>query len=299
MNKLIIVPKVVIYQNFLDNTSEVFSMIKDSEGNFKEGNVMGQWGEWAALWKGKSCKVKHDLYELKDSDDDLIISQKNIINQIYKTFDIVVHDYVSMFKDDEGWYSFIKSWDIDNEPWKKGSYFDFLKYNLDQPEEMAKEPLAMNYHMDYNAQDSESPLDKLAITVTMYVNDNYEGGEISIYDPISKKVYSYKPKAGDITVFPSGMDYFHGVLPFSGNDRYLIRTFMEYRPEGTEYWFKKVEEYGYEKWIGMEKERLSQGRIDGVNLRNIVAPGKDPRNLRLQSIYLDEDPIYIDGTKNV
>jgi len=288
-----------VYNNQLKSSKNIFDIIKESEIKVLEGDLIGEWVPWAALWKGRSAKAKNVYQEINDSDSEIIVRQKNAINEIHESFVDAVTDYIDMFKDMDGWYSFIKTWDITKDPWFIANNLDFLKYNLEQPEEMANEPLAMNYHIDYNSQDADSPFEKLAITVTMYVNDDYEGGEISIYDPVDKKLYCYKPKAGDITVFPSGMDYFHGVLPFNGGDRYLIRTFMEYKPEGTDFWFDNVKKYGHEKWIGMEKERLSQGRLNGVNLRNIVAPGKQPVNLRLQTIYLEEEPIYIDGSKNV
>lgn len=59
----------------------------------------------------------------------------------------------------------------------------------------------------------------LEYSTVIYLNDDYEGGEI--YFP--KLSYIYKPKAGDIILFPCSTDeYLHGVLPVRGSNRYTI-----------------------------------------------------------------------------
>jgi 2OG-Fe(II) oxygenase superfamily len=298
MNKLIIAPRIVVYKTSDLDVQSILSMAKYSENHFEDNGLMGKWGDWAALWKGKSAKANNKFYKIDESDNDVTISQKQTFNKMRELYNNAICDYVEMFKDMDGWFSFIENWDLDGDYWKRAPYFDFLKYDVDQPDDLPDHPLAMNYHTDYNKQDEGSPIDKLVITATMYLNDDYEGGEISIYDPVSKSAYNYKPKAGDITVFPSGMDYFHGVLPFSGEDRYLIRTFMEYIPKPSDAWIKGVEEYGREKWEAMHHEMLSEGRKNGFNLRNVIMKGQQPSNTRFETIYLDKEPVYIDGRKD-
>lgn len=91
----------------------------------------------------------------------------------------------------------------------------------------AKEVVAMNNnisvikvggHMSEH-HDEES---KNAYGVVIYVNDNYEGGEL-VYTNIG---LSLKPKAGMMLVHPASEYFSHKVNTVSGNDRYVITTFI-------------------------------------------------------------------------
>ena len=55
---------------------------------------------------------------------------------------------------------------------------------------------------------------------------NYDGGEICFYNKNDSKIYQYKPSPGDITVFPSGKPFYHGVNKISKNNRYHLRNFI-------------------------------------------------------------------------
>lgn len=68
-------------------------------------------------------------------------------------------------------------------------------------------------------KDNHSGYEFLEYSTVIYLNDDYEGGEI--YFP--KLSYIYKPKAGDIVLFPCSTDeYLHGVQPVRGSNRYTI-----------------------------------------------------------------------------
>jgi len=64
------------------------------------------------------------------------------------------------------------------------------------------------------------------ITCVVYLNDDYEGGEI--YFPFFDVVK--KPTAGDILMYPGSWKYLHGVHPVSGN-RYAIVIWFHTSPE--------------------------------------------------------------------
>jgi len=121
--------------------------------------------------------------------------------------------------------------------------------------------LTMNYHTDFVADDAESPGDKFGITAVIYPNDDYEGGEISFRvispeETVAKEV-SYKPKAGDIVVFPSGHPYYHGVRRISGGPKYIIRLYWMYNFEGTEDWHNLKEKYG-DEFEELERDRRNR-----------------------------------------
>jgi hypothetical protein len=62
------------------------------------------------------------------------------------------------------------------------------------------------------------------VSAIVYFNDNYEGGEIEFpnFDVI------YKPKAGDILVFPSIFTYNHNVKEITSGTRYAAVNWFSY-----------------------------------------------------------------------
>lgn len=123
--------------------------------------------------------------------------------------------------------------------------------------------LTMNYHSDYMPEDGESPGNKFGITAVLYPNDDYEGGEIAfkaVQEDGSIKEFSYKPKAGDLVVFPSGYPYFHGVKRIYGAPKYITRLYWMYYFEGTDTWRELKEKYG-DAFEQMELDRRSRRDI--------------------------------------
>ncbi len=105
--------------------------------------------------------------------------------------------------------------------------FSLAKYN---------ETSGMNYHTDFQQDRGHFPGEKFHTTCLFYLNDNYEGGEISfaiLNDTHSEVVeyFDYKPKAGDVVVFPSTEPFFHGVKPVLQGSKYIIRTYWQYEKE--------------------------------------------------------------------
>lgn len=99
----------------------------------------------------------------------------------------------------------------------------------------------MSFHTDYMVDRSHEEGHKFAITTTMYINDDYEHGAIVFR--INGKTFSYKPKAGDVLVFPSGhplllmegeTPLMHAVeaIPYGGPDRYMVRMFHQIYSKG-------------------------------------------------------------------
>jgi hypothetical protein len=118
----------------------------------------------------------------------------------------------------------------------------------------------MNYHTDFVQAEKEVPGNKFGITTTFYLNDDYEDGEICF--KINDEFISYKPKKGDVIVFPSRPPYYHGVKKAFGNDRYMIRSFWQYKYEGSKEWLDNQKKYGKDLWAQMEKERIKEEAFD-------------------------------------
>lgn len=62
-----------------------------------------------------------------------------------------------------------------------------------------------------------------AISAIIYWNDDFEGGELLF--PLQD--WKYKPRAGDMVIFPSTNKYYHHIQPTSGTFRYT-----------TPYWYR-------------------------------------------------------------
>ena len=62
------------------------------------------------------------------------------------------------------------------------------------------------------------------LTWTLYLNDNFEAGETEFL----YQQYRYKPKQGDVVIFPAGFTHTHrGNPPINGN-KYIVTGWMEY-----------------------------------------------------------------------
>ncbi len=76
----------------------------------------------------------------------------------------------------------------------------------------------MPAHFDDSPENTKN---KTHYGLVLYLNDNYDGGEI--YYP--KLNIEYKPKSGDIIIHPGTEEYMHGVRDISNGTRYAITTF--------------------------------------------------------------------------
>jgi len=73
----------------------------------------------------------------------------------------------------------------------------------------------MGPHIDWNEQNYD-----IAYTIVVYLNDDYEGGELYFVDPsIDLKL---KPKAGSIVMFPSNLPYLHQSCEITKGRKMLI-----------------------------------------------------------------------------
>lgn len=84
-------------------------------------------------------------------------------------------------------------------------------------------PRALNQHQDRWVTRGEQI--NPDISLSMYLTDDYEGGELS-FSTFGKKI---KPSAGDIVVFNSNI--LHGTEPYLGGRRMTIQCFL-FKKEG-------------------------------------------------------------------
>lgn len=124
--------------------------------------------------------------------------------------------------------------------------------------------VTMNPHTDYQQDMKEAPGYQPHITGVLYPNDDYEGGEIffrKFSDTWDDKTFekpefelTYKPKAGDLVIFPSTHPFYHGVMNVKKSPKYIYRLYWRVWQEATELYKSLSEKYGSE-WESLESDR--------------------------------------------
>jgi hypothetical protein len=203
VQKEILEEKVYYYTDVIEDPKALVEAIESD-------NADG-WGEWAA------CSGQHYVYgtdkNISFSNSD---NEKN--NYIYftlqKAFDDVARDYA-------------KAQGITDEP-KLFPLYPIKKYQAGTH---------MGAHFDQQEGD-----DRLKVSFVMYLNDDYEGGEISFtiaspggilrgsspspdFEEAKKGgeyTFAVKPKAGSIIVFPPSPPYHHTAHLVKNGFKYMV-----------------------------------------------------------------------------
>jgi len=203
MKKEILEEKVYYYTDVIEDPKALVDAIESDNAD--------EWGEWAA------CSGQHYVYgtnkniSLLDANDE---KNNYIYSTLQKAFDDVARDYAA-------------SQGITDEP-KLFPMYPIKKYQAGT---------YMGAHFDQQEGD-----ERLKVSFVMYLNDDYEGGEISftIVSPdgvlqnaspnpdfeIAKQEGSYtfaiKPKAGSIIVFPPSPPYHHTAHLVKSGEKIMV-----------------------------------------------------------------------------
>jgi hypothetical protein len=203
MNKEVLEEKVYYYTNVFDDLQKLMNAVEESSPN---------WEEWTA------CSGEHYIYGTGKT---IVSSTGNIdgeindyiFNTINDAFQKVAKDYAMSMGD--------------NSDPKLFPAFPIKKYMAGT---------FMGAHFDQQEGD-----ERLKYSLVMYLNDNYEGGEISftIKDPngpiksgtpaadftnADSETYSFaiKPKAGSIIIFPPSPPYHHTAHLVKSGFKYMV-----------------------------------------------------------------------------
>lgn len=143
----------------------------------------------------------------------------------------------------------------------------------------------LGHHTDYMQERSLIPEDKFDTTVLFYLNEDFDGGEISFIELDEnleiKWFYEHKPKAGDVVVFSTRHPIYHGVNPINSGRRYMIRTYWHTTQKPDKKWEEGIVKYGEEEWKKIQEEKSKKLR----NEENIYKYYKG-RKFNIQ--YLDQ-----------
>jgi hypothetical protein len=266
-------PLVRVYKNLLPSLDKLMDILKKSEQDPDSYKWFGNWIKWNNLGTNLPIGTPPEIRPEDISNDTQKLELK-LMNEIMSAYNVSLKHYADDYNipgDRSKWYP-------------DGPAIYRYKHDLPAPTEFSPE-FAMNYHTDYVFSLSDNPGKKPITTCTMYLNDDYDGGEMvfNIERRLSKPYYKraeqfddseeylsgrvvYRPVAGDVVVFPSGNPdflsengfYFHSVNRITRNDKYFLSIFNSYEYEGSEYFREGVEEYGLDMWLWLEKKRVWQ-----------------------------------------
>jgi hypothetical protein len=95
-----------------------------------------------------------------------------------------------------------------------------FKPNYQDPWEIVRytESQSIRWHCD-------SECDPCLISLFVYLNNDYSGGELEFRDFLPGK--KIKPEPGSLLAFPSGLSYIHKVNPIESGVKYILRTFVK------------------------------------------------------------------------
>ena len=258
-------PRIHVYKNLLPSADRLVEILKESGKDRASSYYFNKWDKWFVFGETIGGIEYNPIYpDLVDQDRKK--EEEAIVNELTDAFRYATQHYMRFHgvTREENWTTMGPS---------------ICRY-VAEAEHCGIDYLSMKYHTDYDFIRGDEPGDKFAITCTMYLNDDYEGGEMWFAlghqadsfgeEPLpDEEIHVYKPQAGDVLVFPAGhpdvlsdhSTYFHGVSRTwkseeNPEDKYFIRSYHLIPFEGTPEWNAGLSKYGPEVWEAMELERI-------------------------------------------
>lgn len=314
MDKIEIMPQVTVYRNLISNEDLDFimaeisksqkdmvsndsldplqSVLKDYHGqepqDKKDGSIIRTWESWYTYGIKSIWGFPKDMRDQSPQSKGYLILQDAIGKAHF--------DYIEKWKDAGVWTYDIPKWDIfegENDKLDNMclSSFEILQHKINK-----EEPYAIGVHTDWHEQRFDEPGPKQILTYTIYINDDYEGGEIDFVDEENGDLIVYKPRRGDVTVFPSGRPYWHGARAVTdGPNKVFVRTFGLYRSPGTKEWNDGLKNHGLALWLKMTNEKVKEFDDAGSVGRQLIFEGQSPNEHDPSVPIYIKSETYIDG----
>ena len=183
-----------IYQNAISK-EDVERHINTLEKSLNIGDNFYKWNEAQVTNSSVPIKKARDCSDFKFKPESL--GPRNEKNSDLLDMHKSVYDVVKACVDDYCAY-----WGISVIYYEA---FNFVKYE--------GEGKHFRIHADHG------PAYNTTVSIVVYLNDDYDGGEL--YFPRLDNLV-YKPKMGDIAIFPSNYIYEHASLPMKSGTKYCV-----------------------------------------------------------------------------
>ena len=320
MNKYEVMPQVVIYRDMFDKedlkrfyslmdlyendtsqfeiTHEELSTRGDNHGvlpkEMADISPINEWVPWHTFGKKTFFNSKQKPADISDDNLEFLYSFRE---KLYDIFAVVFKDYINEWSESGYWPEYIDNWKLNEAGAGRMHYsvIEVLKHDIH-----AEKNLAITFHTDAHKHRVGQPRAQQIITITIYVNDDYTGGEVEFLNEIDEvpKVVTYKPGVGDVTVFPSGMPYFHSAKAVTeGNKKVFVRVFAQWDYPGSKEWADGIEKYGEEEWLRIVDADVQEKVSTGIYDREVRIEGTKWHDVN-PSIKIEvakENHIYVDG----
>ena len=250
-----IYPLIHVYQGLLEDHIKLAEIMKNSEKESKGRYYLRDWTPWFVFGTyadekrfGDDADRTHTMYG----------NEEYLCQRVKEANNSAISHYIGKHNIDL----------------PKGSYItvpNYAKYipgitvgiHENAMEDGSDRVLNMNYHTDYAIGEWYWPHDKFFITCTTYINDDYDGGELRFF--VDGNIIEYKPKAGDIVVFPSGSPlypgnhpYFHAVGQVENGEKFFTRAYVKHTWFITDEWLAGEQEHGKEEWPEVAKTLIKE-----------------------------------------
>jgi 2OG-Fe(II) oxygenase superfamily len=223
IEKVIVAPQIVIYKNIFKHSKSLIGLLEEDT----EHSKFSKWKEWYG--QGIRKDVPYSYYsDVDDLSPEQLKKEKFFMDDISNCLEFIYKDYFNDFKANNGiWPDYINDWSaFDKYPGTK--YIDYFKYTVHTSLDLDKDQIMMPYHVDEFIIPGQFKESRDVATINFYLNDEYEGGEICMYDSLSNKSYQYKPRPGDAVIMPSTYPFYHAVKSYRNHSRYFLRSFFSY-----------------------------------------------------------------------
>lgn len=204
-----------IYKNVYSK-EEINKYIDVLERNLTEGGLY-KWNEARVTNSEIPIKKARDCVDFKINHQSLGARNQNnaemldMYDEVYNKLKECVDDYCRYWGINVNYYE----------------VFNFVKYEGE------------GTHFDIHAD--HGPAYVCTVSAVIYLNDDYEGGEI-YFPRLDNKVI--KPEYGDIAIFPSNYIYEHASLPIKSGTKYCVVIMMDINDLGHKNFMPPV---GYRK----------------------------------------------------
>jgi hypothetical protein len=215
--------KVYYYKNVVSDPKNLVKLIEETESE-KYSKFITPWEEWSACSGEMYVYGNHKRIRMLKIDEilqkcpeDILEDSKYIFSEIFDGFKNVCQDYAEKVNEES---KLILMTDTAIKRYEAGTF--------------------MGSHFDQQEGDK-----RLKYSLVMYLNDDYEGGEISfsirdgvltstdyaasedINDPRNEEriTFSIKPEAGSVIIFPSEPPYSHTAHLVKSGLKYMVPSF--------------------------------------------------------------------------
>jgi len=237
-----IYPSIIVYKDVIGDIDKLYDLVVKSESSSKGDFILEEWVQWFVFGTYVSVRNEVDdglLLDFKQNpiQDEWYQKELYIYEQISNATKKCIDHYASMKQISFPDGSFITRPNI-------AKYIRLEWLGDDRPEDWGD--YAMQFHTDYEIGKWFTKCRQFLLTANLYLNDDYEGGEIIFLH--NENIINYKPKKGDLIVFPSGSPrypeepfrdpYFHAVSVVESGEKYFTRSYVQYETDYSDYWYE-------------------------------------------------------------